>query len=74
MPRHLISDVHEWKNEILTVPVFFIVILHSRERACILQRGKKTLLCLTLVYYNVEVYLSCRINGSITTVKYHYLI
>ena len=73
MPRHLISDVHEWRNEILTVPVFFIVILHSRERACILQRGKKTLLCLTLVCYDVEVCLRCRINGSFTLLKYHYL-
>ena len=49
MPRHLISDVHEWRNEISTVPVFTIAILHSRERACNPQRGKKTLLCLTLV-------------------------
>ena len=52
MPRHLISDVHEWRNEILTVPVFNIVILLSRERACILQRGKRSLLCLTSIMMN----------------------
>jgi hypothetical protein len=34
MPHHLISDVHEWINEIPTVPV---------------EWGKKTLLSLTLV-------------------------
>ena len=72
MPRHLISDVHEWRNEISTVPVFTIAILHSRERACNPQRGKKTLLCLTLVIYNVEVCLSSRIDGSLTNLKYHH--
>ena len=73
MPRHLISDVHEWTNEIFTVPVFNIAILLSRERACILQRGKKTLLCLTLVCYIGDVCLSCKKNGSSIKLKYHYL-
>ncbi len=25
MPRHLISDVHEWINEIPTVPIYYLV-------------------------------------------------
>ena len=74
MFRHLISDVHEWRNEISTVPVFTIAILHSRERACNPQRGKKTLLCLTLVYFIGEVCLSSRIDGSLTYLKYHCLV
>jgi len=24
MPRHLISDAHEWINEILTVPIYYL--------------------------------------------------
>ena len=49
MPRHLISDAHEWINEILTVPSYYLAKLQPRERAWIKQRGKKTLLSLTLV-------------------------
>ena len=74
MFRHLISDVHEWRNEISTVPVFTIVILHSREQDCNQQREKKTLLCLTLVYFMGEVCLSSRIYGSLTYLKYHRLV
>jgi len=33
MPRHLISDVHEWINEILTVPTFALANPQPRERA-----------------------------------------
>ena len=56
MPRHLISDAHEWINVIPTVPTYFPAKLQPRERAWILQRGKKTLLSLTLVCYCEETY------------------
>lgn len=49
MPRHLISDAHEWINEILTVPIHILANQQLRERAERIQRGKKTLLSLTLV-------------------------
>ena len=49
MPRHLISDAHEWINEIPTVPIYYLANLQPRERAWKNQRGKKTLLSLTLV-------------------------
>ncbi|KAK9212128.1 hypothetical protein WN943_001509 [Citrus x changshan-huyou] len=48
-PRHLISDAHEWINEIPTVPVYYPAKPQPRERAWQNQRGKKTLLSLTLV-------------------------
>jgi len=48
MPRHLISDAHEWSNEIPTVPTGSLANLQPRERAWDEQRGKKTLLSLTL--------------------------
>jgi len=51
MPRHLISDAHEWINEILTVPIYALANPQSRERAWQRRRGKKTLLSLTLVWY-----------------------
>ena len=44
MPRHLISDAHEWINEILTVPIYIRAKPQPRERAWNNQRGKKTLL------------------------------
>ena len=49
MPRHLISDAHEWINEIHTVPIYYLAKPQPRERAWQNQRGKKTLLSLTLV-------------------------
>jgi len=49
MPRHLISDAHEWINEIPTVPIHHRVNPLSRERSWQNQRGKKSLLSLTLV-------------------------
>ena len=49
MPRHLISDAHEWINEILTVPTYTPAKPQPRERAWRNRRGKKTLLSLTLV-------------------------
>ena len=49
MPRHLISDAHEWINEIPTVPIYYLAKPQPGERAWKKQRGKKTLLSLTLV-------------------------
>jgi hypothetical protein len=49
MPRHLISDAHDWINEIPTVPIYYLAKTQPRERARNNQRGKKTLLSLTLV-------------------------
>ncbi|CAN1261577.1 hypothetical protein LINPERPRIM_LOCUS10895 [Linum perenne] len=49
MPRRLISDAHEWINEIPTVPVYYPAKPKQRERAWRNQRGKKTLLSLTQV-------------------------
>jgi len=49
MPRHLISDAHEWINETPTVPIRITANPQPRERAWKKQRGKKTLLSLTLV-------------------------
>ena len=51
MPRHLISDAHEWINEIPTVPIYYLANPQPRERAWKNQRGKKTLLSLTLVWH-----------------------
>ncbi len=49
MPRQVISGAHEWINEIPTVPIYYLANPQPRERAWINQRGKKTLLSLTLV-------------------------
>ena len=49
MPRHLISGAHEWINEVPTVPIYYLAKPQPRERAWQNQRGKKTLLSLTLV-------------------------
>ena len=49
MPRHLISDAHEWINEIPTASIYYLAKLQLRERALENQRGKKTLLSLTLI-------------------------
>ena len=69
MPRHLISDAHEWINEIPTVLIYYLAKPQPRERAWDNQRGKKTLLhstwivlssiwvifdpCLVQVWFNV---------------------
>ena len=52
MPRHLISDVHEWMNEIPTVPGCSLVNPQLRERANWHER--KTMLNLTLVTQDCE--------------------
>jgi len=49
MPRHLISDAHEWINEIPTVPIYHLAKPQSGERAWRKLWGKKTLLSLTLI-------------------------
>ena len=50
MPRHLISDAHEWINEIPTVPIYRLAKPQPRERAWDSRRGKKTLLSLILIW------------------------
>ncbi len=54
MPRHLISDAHEWMNEIPTVPTCYLAKPQPREQAWQNQRRKKTLLSLTLVWHCEE--------------------
>ena len=54
MPRHLISDAHERMNEIPAVPIYYLAKPQPRERAWQNQRGKKTLLSLTLVWHCEE--------------------
>ena len=49
MPRHLTSDAHEWIDEILPVPTYYLAKPQRRERASQNWRGKKTLLSLTLI-------------------------
>ena len=41
MPRHLISDAHEWINEIPTVPIHILVNPQARERTCMDTAGKE---------------------------------
>jgi len=41
MPRHLISDVHEWNNEAFTVPTHYGAKPQPRERAWQNRRGKE---------------------------------
>ncbi len=50
MPRHLISDAHEWMNEIPTVPTCYLAKPQPRERAWQNQR----MLSLTLVWHCEE--------------------
>jgi len=57
MPRHLISDAHEWIIEIPTVPTYYLAKPQPGERAWQIKRGKKTLLSLTLVRYCETIYL-----------------
>lgn len=52
MPRHLISDAHEWINEIPTVPIYYLAKPQPRERAWQNQRGKKTL---SLWFYTYSI-------------------
>ena len=61
MPRQLISDVHEWINEISIFPTCGSANQQPRERAWQFQRGKKTLLSLTLVCFcEVILGVQCR--------------
>ena len=41
MPRHLISDAHEWMNEIPTVPVYYPAKPQLWERAKTVSLGKE---------------------------------
>jgi hypothetical protein len=48
MPRHVISDAHEWSDEIPGVPTARGETT-AKGTGLVCQRGKKTLLSLTLV-------------------------
>ena len=39
MPRHLISDAHEWINEIPTVPIYYLLIqaISAKFAICFLE-------------------------------------
>ena len=50
MPRHLISDAHEWTNKNIAVFLKILVKLQLKERFWLKQRGKKSVLSLTLVF------------------------
>src|SRR5271155_622634 len=65
MPRHLISDAHEWINEIPTVPIYYLAKPQPRERAWQNQRGKKTLNSMGLrVSKLVELQYHCRMQPA----------
>ena len=68
MPRRLISDAHEWINEIRTVPDHYSAKLQRRERTSQSLRGKKTLLSLTLVTI-AERFSGCSIGGRATDLE-----
>ena len=63
MPHHLSSEWINEINEIPTVPICYLAKPQPRERAWQNQRGKKTLLSLTLVRL-CEKHERCRIGGS----------
>ena len=66
MPRHLISDAHEWINEIPTVPIYYLAKPQPRERAWQNQRGKKTLLfCnrMVLVGANLQSFVGANLQS-----------
>ena len=39
MPRHLISGAHEWINEILTVPIYYLAKLQPRDLGRSMGKG-----------------------------------
>ena len=43
LPRHLISDAHEWINEIPNVPIYYLTNPQTREEACNIISGKENL-------------------------------
>ena len=61
MPRHLISDAHEWMNEIPTVPIYYLANPQPRERAWKNQRGKK------VRYNNSKVFPIVQNKPKLTT-------
>jgi len=54
MPPHPISDVHEWMNEIPTVPAHQPEKPQPGEQAWWNQQGKMTLLSTTLAWHCEE--------------------
>ena len=43
MPRHLISDAHEWINEIPTVPIYYLAKPQPREGLAEFRCGARVL-------------------------------
>ena len=54
MPRHLINDAHEWKNEILTVPTYNLVKQQRSERALKKKAGKEDPVELDYISYLID--------------------
>ena len=74
MPRHLISDAHEWINEIPTVPIYYLAKPQPRERAWQNQRGKKTLRYYSTGASSENSLLAGKMSGMVnfsTGEKYH---
>ena len=55
MPRHLISDTHDWTNEIPTVPIYYLAKPQPMEQAWQNELGKRTMWRLTLVRLCEEI-------------------
>ena len=57
IPRRLIGDLHEWRNEFPTVPGERPVKLSAGEDTCVSQRGEKTPLSFTATMrYDLHFY------------------
>ena len=41
MPRHLISDAHEWINEIPTVPIYYLANIPAKGTGLEKSAGKE---------------------------------
>ena len=57
--------LHEWSNEIPIVPIYYLAKPQPRESAWDKQRGKETLLSLTLIRLcDMIRFRRCSISGS----------
>ncbi|KAG8293187.1 hypothetical protein J6590_023346 [Homalodisca vitripennis] len=60
MPRHLISDAHEWINEIPSVPIYYLAKPLPRERALGWAEGVRRLLRHGGTVFARQAFKSCR--------------
>ena len=58
MPRQITTETHEWINKIPTVPIYYLAKPQPGEQTWENQRGKMTLLSLTLVSCCGEAFLA----------------